>query len=191
MRSGLARLTKELILSTLRPATIDYPARKPSPREQALVEEGRGKHKFDDEKCVGCGGCVAICSSGAITESVSQSEKVLKVELARCIFCGRCRDICPEKGIELTHEFELSRMGGKAEDAERVEHAVSLGICEGCGRATFPIKQIDAAKKRIGEKIEPSNRETAIKDMEIYMRYCPDCRRARSYLLGTHPRKSY
>ncbi len=191
MRVGLTKLARELLRNTVRPMTTDYPVKTTPLIGYVITEENRGKHKFDDEKCVGCGGCSVICSSGAITESESQFERALKVELARCIFCGRCRDICPEKAIELTPEFELSQTGSKAENAVKVEHVVSLGRCEGCGRPIFPSKQIDAVKRRVDEKMDPSNKETASKDMEVYMRYCLDCRRTHSYVFRIHPRKSY
>jgi len=189
---SLAKLTKELLKNTVRPITVDYPAQGPRVREQLpIFEESRGKHRFDDEKCVGCGGCTAICSSGAITESDLRFKRILQIELSRCIFCGRCRDLCPEKGLELTPEFELSRTVTPKSDSIKVEHVVSLERCENCGRPTFPTKQIEATKKRIIEKIDHANRETALKDMEVYMRYCAECRRILSYELRTHPRKSY
>lgn len=192
MVRSLAKLTIELLKNAVRPVTVNYPAPTLGLEKQALItEEARGKHRFDDEKCVGCGGCTVICSSGAITELDLRFNRTLQVELSRCIFCGRCRDLCPEKGLELTPEFELSRTVTRKGDSVKVEHVVSLERCENCGRPTFPTKQIDAIRKRISEKIDQANRETALKDMEVYARYCSDCRRILSYELKTHPRKSY
>jgi len=192
LKAGLTKLTRVLIGNVLRPVTVDYPVKSQQVRDVSInQEETRGKHSFDEEKCVGCGACTAVCSSGAITESDVQFERSLKVELGRCIFCGRCRDICPERGLELTPQFELSQTGKGAEDSTKVEHTVQLGKCESCGRATFPTKQIDTVVKRALEKIDLANKITAGKDMAVYVRYCPDCRRSQSYLLNIHPRKSY
>ena len=192
LKYGVVKLTKELLRNAIHPVTVNYPAKKDS--LSALTEisdESRGKHRFDEVKCVGCGACTVVCSSSAITESDSDLERTLSVEIGRCIFCGRCRDICPEKGLELTPEFEISKKGQNANDCIKVEHSVPLGPCDKCGRPTFPIRQIESVKKRVSEKIDPANLVIVNKDMEIFMRYCPDCRRTASYALRTHPRKSY
>ncbi len=191
MVDGLAKLTKELLRGMLKPVTVNYPAERLPDEFTLSLEEIRGKHRFDEDKCVGCGACNVVCSSGAITVSDSQDQRVLKVEVARCIFCGRCRDICPEKGLELTSEFELSQTGSRGGDCVKVEQKISMRRCEGCGRPTFPTKQIDSVKTRVLDKIDPSSKETASRDLEVYVKYCLDCRRTRSYAFNIHPRKSY
>ena len=191
MRDGLGRLARELFLNLIKPVTINYPSAKLEKEYHPELEDIRGKHKFIEDKCIGCGACREICSSGAITLSESNFKRIILVELARCIFCGRCRDICPEKGLEFFVESESSQENNSGEKFTKIEHSIDLLRCEGCGKPSFPIKQIHLIKKNVIEKLQQSTKETAIKDMEIYMRYCPDCRRIYSYLLRTHPRKSY
>ena len=191
MIESITKLTKELLKNMLKPSTIDYPAGELKKEYSPLKHEIRGRHKFDEDKCVGCAACEAVCSSGAITIHHSELERKLIVELARCIFCGRCSDICPEKALEFEALSEPSKGGDQGEQFTKIEHIVELGRCENCGKPSFPIKQIEAVKTKVDENIEPSNKETITKDMEIYMRYCSDCRRIKSYSLKIHPRKSY
>lgn len=50
----------------------------------------------DPEKCVGCGDCVEICPTEAIT--LQDGKAVISDE---CADCGTCVDECPEKAISL------------------------------------------------------------------------------------------
>ncbi|MCK4491870.1 MAG: 4Fe-4S binding protein [Candidatus Altiarchaeales archaeon] len=48
------------------------------------------------KNCYGCGGCVAVCPSGAI---IFSNEAEIIVE--KCIKCRRCELICPVGLIEV------------------------------------------------------------------------------------------
>ncbi|MBS7625556.1 4Fe-4S dicluster domain-containing protein [Candidatus Bathyarchaeota archaeon] len=191
MNIGLAKLVKELIKNSFRPVTAEYPAIPVHARPHEPGEEVRGRHKFDIEKCVGCGACQTVCSSGAITITDSGLVRVLRIDLSTCIFCGRCRDICPEEGLQLTSEVGLAQPYGENLNSLKVEHSVDLSNCVGCGRPTYPRKQIEAVRMRVLSNLDKANVDSASKDMDIYLKYCPDCRRSLSYTLGTHPRKLY
>jgi len=54
----------------------------------------------DSEKCVGCGLCVSMCPSGAI--SLTEGKAVIDME--KCIRCGKCHDACPHEAVK--HDSE-------------------------------------------------------------------------------------
>jgi len=61
----------------------------------------------DISKCIGCGSCVASCSSGRITDT-SLRKAILLIDrgleeealplIKGCMLCGKCRIVCP-RGI--------------------------------------------------------------------------------------------
>jgi MinD superfamily P-loop ATPase len=54
--------------------------------------------KIDEEKCNGCGVCVAPCAEGAI-QIVDGKAKVMKEEL--CDGAGFCLGVCPTGALEI------------------------------------------------------------------------------------------
>ncbi|MBN2014352.1 MAG: 4Fe-4S binding protein [Candidatus Altiarchaeota archaeon] len=42
------------------------------------------------ENCYGCGGCVAVCPTGAITII-----EEVEIDAEKCVKCGRCELMCP------------------------------------------------------------------------------------------------
>ena len=46
--------------------------------------------------CTGCGTCVAVCPTGALTEARVTTTVVLGVSPAQCTGCGECVERCPE-----------------------------------------------------------------------------------------------
>ena len=66
----------------------------------------RGKIQYDKDKCTGCKLCLKVCPSEAI--EFKESEKKIKIYLARCTFCSQCNDICPFKCLSMSNEFLLA-----------------------------------------------------------------------------------
>ena len=50
------------------------------------------------EKCVGCGGCIAVCPSHAIYLLPGWKSEV---DQKKCVGCGSCAAICHKKAITL------------------------------------------------------------------------------------------
>ncbi len=54
----------------------------------------------DQERCIGCGICVDICPTGAI----SVKEGKAGIDMEKCIRCGKCHDACPHEAVR--HDSE-------------------------------------------------------------------------------------
>ena len=81
-----------------RPVTLEYPEKKNIPPENF-----RGKPVV--ENCLGCGICLRVCPSGAIT--IDRENKLYKIDLKKCIFCGNCTYYCPHSAVKMSKEYEL------------------------------------------------------------------------------------
>jgi len=49
-----------------------------------------------EERCTGCGICVAECPVNAI---VQKEDGVAEIIEAECIRCGECHEVCPEEAV--------------------------------------------------------------------------------------------
>jgi len=52
-------------------------------------------YQVDNSKCEGCGNCVDVCPSGAIT----LVDKVAVINQDDCVECGSCEAECPNEAI--------------------------------------------------------------------------------------------
>jgi hydrogenase-4 component H len=116
------------------------------------VESFRGRPRFDESGCIGCGACAEVCPPKCIDviddlES-SPPKRRLVQHLDACIWCGQCERHCPTRqGIRLTNEFDC--VGFAPEDfEERVEK--ELLLCELCGSVIAPADQIHWLVRRLG-----------------------------------------
>lgn len=53
---------------------------------------------IDQQKCDGCGDCIAQCPTDALGW---QNDKASLSHPDLCIYCATCEDICPTHAIEL------------------------------------------------------------------------------------------
>jgi uncharacterized Fe-S center protein len=56
-----------------------------------------------DERCIGCGKCVAVCPSSAIRMAKKRSA----INRSRCIGCFECMTVCPEHAIDIDWATEI------------------------------------------------------------------------------------
>lgn len=100
-----------------------------------VPEKYRGKPEFDLDTCIGCGACVNVCPTDALTQMEdTEADTPIRRITCRydaCIFCGNCRDNCTtETGIKLSNEWDLATLN--REDTVET-HDFELQMCEKCG----------------------------------------------------------
>ena len=131
MRLPKLRELKEAVTAVFSPRfTTRFPA------EPCMVPERyRGKPEFDLDSCIGCGACVNVCPTNALTQindtKANPPTRRITQQTDACIFCGNCRDNCTtETGIKLSNRWDLANMD-RASMTET--HEFELQMCEKCG----------------------------------------------------------
>ena len=114
------------ILAQVARALISPPFPKRFPSEPLEPVEGfRGRPRFDESGCIGCGACAEVCPPKCIDViddiEATPPKRRLVQHLDACIWCGQCERHCPTRqGIRLTSEYDC--VGFAPEDfEERVE----------------------------------------------------------------------
>jgi hydrogenase-4 component H len=139
------RILKEAIRALI---TGPYTSRFPK-QPHVPFPRFRGRPEFSKEDCIGCGACVQVCPSGALSMRDEGNKRILQVRWDICIFCGQCQANClTEKGIALSHEFDFATTD-KREDLKQ-EIDKELVICQDCGEIIAPYEQILWVAKRLG-----------------------------------------
>jgi hydrogenase-4 component H len=117
-----------------------------------VPEKYRGKPEFDTDECIGCGACVNVCPTRALTqeENVQADPPARRITLRydACIFCGNCSDNCTtEKGIRLSNKWDLATL----DRSSTVEnHDFELQMCEKCGEVIGTRKHLIWLYEKLG-----------------------------------------
>jgi hydrogenase-4 component H len=145
MKYPKLRELREAIKALIKgPYTSKFPYQPHTP-----FERFRGKPEFHQEDCIGCTACCQVCPSGALSFEDNKAKRQLIYRVDLCIFCGQCQANCPtEKGIMLSHEFDLATTGKREELKQVIEK--ELVLCECCGETIAPYDQILWVAKRLG-----------------------------------------
>jgi len=64
-----------------------------------IIEEVPENIKKDDDRCVHCGACTAVCPTDALF--VDGSDKKVVLDRDKCVACGNCVKVCTVQCIEL------------------------------------------------------------------------------------------
>jgi len=142
------RELKEAVTAVFSPRfTTRFPA-KPC----VVPEAYRGKAEFDLDDCIGCGACVNVCPTEALTQidDLEADPPVRKITYRydTCIFCGNCQDNCTtEKGIKLSNEWDLATFD-RAATSET--HEFELQMCEKCGAVVGAKKHLVWLAEKLG-----------------------------------------
>ena len=148
MRWPKLRELKEAVTAVLSPRfTTRFPA------EPCVVPERyRGKPEFDLDKCVGCGACVNVCPTQALSQADDPEgdPPVRRITLRydTCIFCGNCSENCTtESGIKLSDKWDLAGLDRKSM-TETQEY--ELQLCEKCGAVIGTKKHLVWLYEKLG-----------------------------------------
>lgn len=194
MRLPKLRELREAVTAVVSPRfTTRFPA-----EPCTVPERYRGRPRFDPDTCVGCGACVNVCPTTALTQAddLEGDRPVRRITLRydTCIFCGNCRDNCTtQTGIELSNEWDLAGLDRQGMMETR-EH--ELQRCERCGAVIGTRKHLVWLRERLGplaytnpslllapsDVLPAASREPAVPESDEvrasdFMRLlCPPCR---------------
>jgi hydrogenase-4 component H len=142
------RELKEAVISIFSPAfTTKFP------KQPCIVPDSyRGKPEFDLDKCIGCGACVNVCPTEALTMvdelDSDPPKRKITCRYDTCIFCGNCAENCTtEEGIRLTNEWDLASLD---RSAMSTTHEFEIQMCEKCGAYVGPKKHLVWIYEKLG-----------------------------------------
>ena len=94
--------------------TINYPFEKGSISPRFRGEHALRRYPNDEERCIACKLCEAVCPAQAITieseERADVSRKTTRydIDMLKCIYCGLCEESCPVDAIVQGPNFEFA-----------------------------------------------------------------------------------
>lgn len=75
-------------------------------KEQGVqVQNASQEIKRDDERCIHCGACTAVCPTGAL--SVSVPTMAVDFDQKKCSVCELCVTACPTRSMEVQATSEV------------------------------------------------------------------------------------
>lgn len=89
---GLGQTAPNPVLSTLRYFRDEYEAHIKDKKCPALSCRALITYEVDEDTCKGCGLCVKVCPTGAIS---GERREPHKIDDKKCIKCNSCLDKCP------------------------------------------------------------------------------------------------
>jgi hydrogenase-4 component H len=149
LRLPKIRELKEAVIAVFSPRfTTRFPA------EPCVVPENyRGKPEFDNDTCIGCGGCVNVCPTSNCLSMVDDLKadppvRTITHRPYACIFCGNCEENCTtETGIKLSNKWDLATLD---KESTIETHEFELQMCEKCGEMIGTKKHLVWLYEKLG-----------------------------------------
>jgi hydrogenase-4 component H len=165
LRLPKLRELKEAVTAVFSPRfTTRFPA-----RPCVVPQRFRGKPEFDLDSCIGCGACVNVCPTEALTQvdDLNAVPPVRRITLRcdTCIFCGNCSENCTTKdGIKLSNQWDLATMDRQS----TVEtHEFELQLCQKCGAVIGTKKHLIWLYEKLGPLAYTNPSLLIAKDSEL------------------------
>ena len=148
---------------------------------------------LDEDRCVGCGICEAICPKEVpkLSPPVTRDGKLVQkpcidLEADKCVFCGECIDLCPTNAIRMeidgerkvpVFEFEAFPALRKlvSVDAKKCWYGAITATCDLVCQEECPTEAIEVTIKKVGE--DPAGR---IVDLRVDEEECIFCKKCES-----------
>lgn len=110
---SMIRVLKHMVRKKV---TLNYPYEKcyMSPRFRGEHALRRYANDIEEERCIACKLCEAICPAQAITieaeARLDASRRTTKydIDMTKCIYCGMCQEACPVDAIVEGPNFEYA-----------------------------------------------------------------------------------
>ena len=149
---------------------------------------------LDEDRCVGCGICEAICPKEApkLSPPVIQDGRLVEkpcvdFEAEKCVFCGECVDLCPTNAIRMeingeqrvpVFEFEAFPVLRKviAVDAKKCWYGAITAACDLACQEACPTDAIEVTIQKIGK--DSAGRVVDFKVLEEECIFCKKCENA-------------
>jgi hydrogenase-4 component H len=159
------RILKEAFTALFsRPYTTKFPN---APSEPA--KRYRGKAKYDEAGCVGCGACAMVCPANdiQIADDPKTRKRTITLYYDKCIQCGQCEANCiTKKGIKLTTDYDTVYL-----DRKLAKTAIEkdLVLCEMCGDVVGAADHIRWVADKLGPLAysNPTLFLSALKDSKV------------------------
>ncbi len=148
MRLPKLRELKEAVTAVFSPRfTTRFPYK---PIE--VPEKYRGKPEFDTDTCIGCGACVNVCPTEALTQSedtkAQPPSRKITLRYDTCIFCGNCEENCTTgESIKLSQQWDLATLD---RESTVENHEFELQLCEKCGEVIGTKKHLIWLYEKLG-----------------------------------------